>query len=100
MNEQHERRAHPRTPCSKDSRIAPYRPNLHVADLRFETFTLNDFSAGGFSFWTTLWPKYAEVVLSLDDLGGQGLMLAHIRKVERIAGRCLVHCQFIRRHTE
>jgi len=92
-----ERRAHPRTPCSVDSRIAPYKSGIPLRDLQFETVTLNDLSAGGFSFWTAQWPKYAELAFPLTDIGGAAVMLAHIRKVERIEGRCLVHCQFVRR---
>jgi hypothetical protein len=91
------RRVQPGTACAGDSRIAPYTLGVSLSNLQFESVPLNDLSAGGFSYWTLSWPQYAEVAFPSADHGGTGMMLAHVRKVERIEGRCLVHCQFVQR---
>ncbi len=95
-----DRRAHPRAACDADSRIAPYVPGMALGNLQFEPVKLKDLSAGGLSFWTTAWPRYGEVAFPLMDHGGEGLMLAHVRKVDHVAGRYLVHCQFVGRLSE
>ena len=89
-------RSQQRTPSPIESKVAPYRFGKALGDLQFEAVTLNDLSAGGFSFWTSHWPKFAELVFPLAEPQA-GLVLAHVRKVERIKGRYLVRCQFVRR---
>jgi hypothetical protein len=93
-----ERRAHPRTPCSAQAQIAPYTLGVSLSNLQFQTVTMKDLSAGGISFWAAVLPRYAEIAFPLlTEFGESGMMLAHVRKVERSEGRFLVHCQFVRR---
>jgi hypothetical protein len=73
-----------------------YTPGDRVSHLVFRMVPLKDLSAGGFSFWATLWPAYAELALR----SGADVMLAHIRESHRVDDRWLVHCQFICRLSE
>jgi hypothetical protein len=86
--------AQPHVPGSADARIAPYAPGKSLSYLQYETVKLDILSTDSFSYWTTHWPKYSEVVFPLLD---QGMMLAHVRKIERVEERFLVHCEFVRR---
>jgi hypothetical protein len=95
-----ERRAHPRTLCLVDSRIAPYNSGDSLESLKFEKVRLKDLSVGGFSFWAAAWPNYAEVAFPLMDHGGVGVVVAEVREIERSEERFLVHCRFIRRLSE
>ena len=92
-----ERRAHPRRPCSAEAKIAPYTLGMSLSSLQFQPVTMNDISGGGLSYWSNEWPKYVELVFPLRDHGGEGLVLASVRKLEKIDDRTLVRCQFIRR---
>jgi hypothetical protein len=83
------------TPVSADGKMAIRQPGESRKNLRFETVSMHDLSAGGFSFWADVWPRYAEVVFPV--VGTHGAMLSHVCKVERIGDHCLVHCQFVRR---
>jgi hypothetical protein len=98
MDSESERRKYPREPVSGTARIAPYRPGDSFQGLQFEIVAMKDLSSGGFSFWTPVWPVYAQVVFPVVDT--PDVMLAHVREVQRVGERWLVHCQFIRRLTE
>jgi hypothetical protein len=98
MEVEHERREHPRRECSGIAEVAPYKPGDRLNHLTFRMVPLKDLSAGGFSFWATLWPAFAELALRLT--GTTDVMLAHIREAHRVGDRWLVHCQFICRLSE
>ena len=90
-----DRRVHPRKRYQIDCKVAPYKPGAGLMELTFQTMKLYDLSAGGFSFWTSQWPQYAELAVMLTDPEA-GVILAHVRKVQHIRGRYIVRCQFVR----
>ena len=91
-----ERRAHLRMPCSRTCRIAPYKRGARATSLEFELAQLNDISAGGFSFWATRCPPYAELVFRLTDESAAAVFLAHVRHVQHVMDRFIVGCQIVR----
>ena len=51
------------TPVSADGKMAIRQPGESRKNLRFETVSMHDLSAGGFSFWADVWPRYASCSL-------------------------------------
>ena len=67
-------------------------------NLQFEPVTLKEYCRpAACRFGPRPGHDIGEVAFPLMDHGGEGMMLAHVRKVEHVQGRYLVHCQFVGR---